>query len=206
MIDEKGELKSSSYVRQEMVSYGYDTSSMSYSTTTTTPTVINQPLPGQPPLPPMPPPQAAAPPPPSVYGAVPTQVSQIHAWPHPAATWQWITPQVAPIPTQNPAVAAAAAFQRDIREMPMRSSYVKRERFNHNRNNVYPHRGNFHRKNRRRFDQSQGQYDQSSYYGAALTNNLGAYNESLQMSLHMAATGGGTRKPEDSSDQDIKVL
>lgn len=186
-----------------MVSYGYDASSINYSTTTTAPTSLNQPLPGQPPLPPMPPPQAAAPPPPSVYGAVPTQVPQIHAWTHPAAGWPWISQQVvAPMPTQN----HAAAFQR---EMPIRNTYVKRERYNHNRNSVYPQRGNFHRKNKRRFEQSQGKYDQASFYGAALTNNIGAYNEALQLSLqnqlsHMAATVGA-RKPEDSIEQDIKV-
>lgn len=190
-----------------MVSYGYNTS-MNYSSTTTAPTTLNQPLPGQPPLPPMPPPQAAVPPPPSVYGAVPTQVPQIHAWPHPTATWQWITPQVTSLPTQNSAAAAAAAaaFQRDMREMPVRSSYVKRERFNHNRNSVYPQRGNFHKKNRRRFEQPQNQYEQSSYYGGlTLPNNLAGLQMPLQSPLSYISAVSNAKKPEDSGDQDVKV-
>lgn len=216
MVEENGEVKNSSYVKQETVhGYGYDTSYLNYSATAA-PTALNQPLPGQPPLPPMPPPQGTVPPPPSVYGSVQAQVTPIHAWPH-AAAWQWITPhQATAIPTQS-AAAAAAAFQR---EMPMRNNYVKRERYNnHNRNAMYQQRGNFHRKNRRqqRYEQSQqNQFDQASYYGAALTNTLGLDwqrgNEALlgmqlpmQNQLHMANTVANNRRPDDSGDPDIKV-
>jgi hypothetical protein len=217
MVEENGEVKGSSYVKQEAVSYGYDTSFVNYSTTTSTPTSLNQPLPGQPPLPPMPPPQGAVPPPPSVFGPIPTQVTQIHAWPH-SHTWQWITPQATPLPPQTPRDIAAAAFQR---EMPLRNNYVHRERFNHNRNNIYQQRGNFHRKNRRlhHYEQAQNQFDQASYFGATLTNNLGLEwqrsNEALisHMQLpiqnqlpHMTAAVANARRSEESADQDIKVL
>ncbi|XP_011504632.1 PREDICTED: myb-like protein X [Ceratosolen solmsi marchali] len=215
MVEENGEVKGSSYVKQEAVSYGYDTSFVNYSTSTSTPTSLNQPLPGQPPLPPMPPPQGAVPPPPSVFGPIPTQVTQIHAWPH-AHTWQWITPQATPLPPQTPRDIAAAAFPR---EMPLRNNYVKRERFNHNRNNIYQQRGNFHRKNRRlhRYEQAQNQFDQTSYFGATLTNSLGLEwqrsNEALisHMQLpmqnqlpHMTAAVANARRSEESTEQDIK--
>ncbi|OXU25692.1 hypothetical protein TSAR_012611 [Trichomalopsis sarcophagae] len=221
MVEENGDAKNSCYVKQEAVSYGYDTSYLNYSTTTSTPTTINhqQPLPGQPPLPPMPPPQGSVPPPPSVFGPVPTQVTQIHSWPHAPAAWQWITPQATSLPPQSPRdIAAAAVAYQQQREMPMRNNYVKRERFNHNRNNVYQQRGNFHRKNRRRYDQqSQNHFDQASYFGAALTNSLGLdwqrNNEALMGHMplsmqnqlpHMTAAVAGARRPEESTDQDIK--
>ncbi|KAJ8669055.1 hypothetical protein QAD02_000314 [Eretmocerus hayati] len=197
----------SGYVKQEQsVTYAsYDASSyVGYGTGTSTP---QQPLPGQPPLPPMPPPQAAVPPPPSVFAPVATQVAQLHAWPH---QWQWITPQAGTLAAATQAAAAAAAFQRDVQ--PMRNNYVKRERFNHNRNNAYQQRGNFHRKNRhRRYDQGQNQYhDQGSYYGAGMGMDWQRGNEAALMGMqipmpsqlsHMA---GGSRRPEESGDQDIK--
>lgn len=118
-----------------------------------------------------PPPPSGVPPPPHVFGPVPPQVTPIQAWTHPHAPWQWITPQTSPLQPPTP---------REItntfpREMPLRGNYVRRERFTHNRNNMYAQRNNFHRKNRRlvRFGQSQSQFDQAAYFGTTLTSGLG---------------------------------
>lgn len=217
--EENGEVKHPSYVKQEAVSYGYDVSYVNYPTTTTTATTLNQPLPGQPPLPPMPPPQGTVPPPPTVFGHVPTQVTQMHTWPHAAAAWQWITPQANPLSQTQRDIATA--FTRE--GIPLRNSYIKRERFNQNRNNVYQHqRGNFHRKNRRvqRYDQQpQSQFDQMSYFGAAVTNSIGLEwprgSEALishmqqlpiQNQLTPMVANVNARRTEDSNDQNVKVL
>lgn len=120
----------------------------------------------------MPPPPSGVPPPPHVFGPVPSQVTPtLQAWAHPHP-WQWITPQTSPIPPPTPR-EITNTFQR---EMPLRGNYVRRERFNHNRSNMYVQRNNFHRKTRRlaRFGQSQGQFDQAAYFAnATLTSSLG---------------------------------
>lgn len=121
----------------------------------------------------------------------------------------------------------ANTFQRDI---AARNNYVRRDRFNNNRNNVYVQRNNFHRnKNNRRqqrFEQAQGQFDPAAYYGQALTTGLGldwqrtniaaAQNEALMN--HMAASLPGHqlttatprastgRSEEENADQSIKIV
>lgn len=117
-----------------------------------------------------PPPPSGVPPPPHVFGPVPPQVAPIQAWTHPHTPWQWITPQTSPLQPPTPR-EITNTFQR---EMPLRGNYVRRERFAHNRNNMYVQRNNFHRKNRRliRFGQSQNQFDQAAYFGTALTSGL----------------------------------
>lgn len=166
-------IKPSTFVKQESINFGYDASSYAnYSSSSSSPSTVAQPLPGQPPLPPMPPPPSGVPPPPHVFGPVPSQVTPIQAWAHPHAPWQWITPQTSPLPPPTPR-EITNTFQR---EMPLRGNYARRERFSHNRSNMYVQRNNFHRKNRRlaRFGQSQGQFDQAAYFGAtALTGSLG---------------------------------
>jgi len=146
--------------------FGYDASYANYSSST--PSTVPQPLPGQPPLPPIPPLPSGVPPPPHVFGPVPSQVAPIQAWPHPHAPWQWITSQTSPLP---PTPREIDGFPR---EMPLRGNYVRRERFTHNRSNMYVQKNNFHRKNRRlaRFGQSQGQFEQAAYFGATLTGGL----------------------------------
>ena len=145
--------------------YGYETY-VSYAPTTSTTTTVNQPLPGQPPLPPMPPPSGAVPPPPHVF--VPSQVTPMQAWPHPPH-WQWITPPATALPSQP-----VTNFQRDL---PVRGSFVRRERFtnSNNRNNIYNQRNNYHRnKNNRRsqrFESLQGQFD-PNYFATTHQGNV----------------------------------
>lgn len=167
-----GKLNDRSFVKQECVSFAYNGSYPTYTSSSSSPSTVTQPLPGQPPLPPMPPPTSGVPPPPHVFGPVPSQVTPIQAWTHPPTAWQWITPQASPLPPPPPRDMTANTFQR---EMPLRGNYMRRERFNHNRSNVYVQRSNFHRKNRRlaRFGQTQGQFDQAAYFGATLSNSLG---------------------------------
>ncbi|KZC05034.1 PREDICTED: uncharacterized protein DDB_G0284459 [Dufourea novaeangliae] len=171
VTEENGEAKRS-FVKQECVSFGYEGSYPVYTTSSSSTSTVTQPLPGQPPLPPMPPPSSGVPPPPHVFGPVPSQVTPIQAWTHPPAPWQWITPQTSPLPPPPPRDMTANSFQR---EMPLRGNYMRRERFNHNRSNIYVQRNNFHRKNRRlaRFGQSQGHFEQAAYFGATLSSSLG---------------------------------
>lgn len=174
-------------MKQELVSFSYENSYAGYSTPSPSPATINQPLPGQPPLPPMPPPPGTLPPPPHAFGPVHSQVTPMQPWSHPPPPWQWMTPQTPPLPPQSPREMTPSNFQR---EMPLRSNYVRRDRFNHNRNNIYNQRNNFHRKNRRhpRYDQPQGQFDQSAYFGQAITGAVGLdwsrNNYSNSQSIH----------------------
>ena len=198
------------YVKQENTNFGYDPSHyINYSAATSSATTLNhhqQPLPGQPPLPPMPPPQGAVPPPPSaVYNPVQAQVAQIHPAAAAAAAawsqWQWLTPPATPLPPPQP----TAAFQRDIR-----NNFVKRERYNHNRNNIYQTRGNFHKKNRRQRFDSQSSYEQAAAYygGAALGMDWQRNNEAIIGHMQMAMQGhamSGNRRCDDASEQDVKV-
>ncbi|XP_072753569.1 uncharacterized protein Pof isoform X3 [Anoplolepis gracilipes] len=166
--EKDNEAKKQTFVKQESINFGYDASSYAnYSSSSSTPSTVAQPLPGQPPLPPMPPPSSGVPAPSHIFGPVHSQVAPIQAWTHPHAPWQWITPQT---PLQPTAREIANTFQR---EMPLRGNYVRRERFNHNRQ-VYNQRNNF-RKTRRlaRYGQSPGQFDQAAYFGATLTGSLG---------------------------------
>lgn len=119
----------------------------------------------------MPPPTTGIPPPPHIFGPMHSQIAPLQAWAHPSAPWQWITPQASPLPPPPPR-DMTSTFQR---EMPLRGNYMRRERFNHNKSNVYIQRSNFHRKNRRlaRFGQTQGQFEQATYFGATLSNSLG---------------------------------
>ncbi|XP_076384740.1 RNA binding domain-containing protein painting of fourth isoform X1 [Megalopta genalis] len=171
VTDENGEAKRS-FVKQECVTFGYDGTYTAYTTSSSSPSTVTQPLPGQPPLPPMPPPSGGVPPPPHVFGPVPSQVTPIPAWTHPPAPWQWISPQTSHLPPPPPRDIVANTFQR---EMPLRGNYMRRERFNNNRNNPYVQRNNYHRKNRRlaRFGQSQGQFEQAAYFGTTLSSSLG---------------------------------
>ncbi|XP_012229712.1 histone-lysine N-methyltransferase SETD1B-like isoform X2 [Linepithema humile] len=169
ILEENNEAKGTS-VKQEAINFGYDASYANYSSSSS-PSTVAQPLPGQPPLPPIPPPPSGVPPPPHVFGSVPSQVAPIPSWPHSQAPWQWITPQTSPLPSPTPH-EITNTFPR---EMPLRGNYVRRERFTHNRSNMYVQRNNFHRKNRRlaRFGQSQGQFEQAAYFGPALAGGLG---------------------------------
>lgn len=146
--------------------YGYESTYSTYYPNTPSPSVANQPLPGQPPLPPMPPPAGALPPLPHVFPAMPP-LTQMQTWAHAAPTWQWITP--------GQATALAAQSTRDMANNVARGNYNRRDRFVHNRNNVYPQRGNnFHRKNRRtRYDQPHNQFDPTAYYGQSLPGAIG---------------------------------
>lgn len=204
------------------VNFGYDASYANYSSPSTSSTVA-QPLPGQPPLPAIPPPPNEVLPSPHVFGPVPSQVAPIQAWPHPQAPWQWITSHTSPLPP--PAPREIDGFSR---EMPLRSNYVHRERFTHNRSNMYAQRNNF-RKNRRlvRFGQQQGQFKQVAYFGAALAGGLGL-NE-WQRNNYTAATNDAiinhmtvpipnhsippippgimnSRHGEETEDQDVKIV
>ncbi|XP_011862812.1 PREDICTED: histone-lysine N-methyltransferase SETD1B-like [Vollenhovia emeryi] len=162
------------YFKHESIGFGYDAASYanypSPSSSSSTPSAIAQPLPGQPPLPPMPPPPSGVPPPPHVFGPVPSQVAPIQ-WTPAHTPWQWIASQTSPLPPPTPHEIANTIAQREI---PLRGNYVRRERF-HSRSNVYAQRNNFHRKNRRvvRFGQPQAQFDQAAYFGATLAGNLG---------------------------------
>ncbi|CAD1473861.1 unnamed protein product, partial [Heterotrigona itama] len=172
ITEENGETKRS-FVKQECINFGYESSYPVYTSSSSSPSTVTQPLPGQPPLPPMPPPPSSGvPPPPHVFGPVPSQVTPIQAWTHPSAPWQWITPQTSPLPPLPPRDMTASSFQR---EMPLRGNCMRRERFTHNKNSIYIQRNNFHRKNRRlaRFGHAQGQFDQAAYFGATLSNSLG---------------------------------
>lgn len=105
---------------------------------------------------------------------------------------------------------------------------MRHERFAHNRNNMYVQRNNFHRKNKRsmRFGQSQGQFDQNTYFGATLTGSLGL---EWQRNNYTATTGDGiinhitvplsshsipsiqsgivsNRHGEETEDQDVKIV
>lgn len=153
-------------MKQESINFGYDAASYANYSSSSSTSTVTQPLPGQPPLPPMPPPPSGVPPPPHVFGPVPSQVAPIQTWTHPHNPWQWITP-----PQTTPTLASPAtreitnSFQRD---MPLRGILKppRRERFIHNRNNIYTQRNNFHRKNRRMVHfgpGSQGQFDQATY-------------------------------------------
>ncbi|KYQ59288.1 Protein painting of fourth, partial [Trachymyrmex zeteki] len=212
------------FFKQESINFGYDASSYaSYSSSSSS--TITQPLPGQPPLPPMPPPPSGVPPPPHVFGPVPSQMTPIQ-WTHAHTPWQWITPQTSPLPTPPaPPHDIASTIPREI---PLRGNYVRRERFTHNRNSMYIHRNNFHRKNRRvvRFGQPQGQFDQAAYFGATLTGNLGLqwqrniYNAAASDSIrsHMTVPLSShsispipsgimsNRHNEETEDQDEKVV
>ncbi|KOX78025.1 Protein painting of fourth [Melipona quadrifasciata] len=171
ITEENGETKRS-FVKQECINFGYESSYPAYTSSSSSPSTVTQPLPGQPPLPPMPPPPSSGvPPPPHVFGPVPSQVTPIQAWTH-ASAWQWITPQTSPLPPLPPRDMTASSFQR---EMPLRGNCMRRERFTHNKNSIYIQRNNFHRKNRRlaRFGHTQGQFDQAAYFGATLNNSLG---------------------------------
>lgn len=176
-----------------------------------------QPLPGQPPLPPMPPPPSGIPPPPHVFAPVPSQVTPIQAWTHPP--WQWIASQPSlPPPTPR---EITNTIQREIR-----GNYIRHERFAHNRNNMYVQRHNFHRKNKRpiRFGQSQGQFDQNTYFGATLgnfglewqRNNYTATNDGIinhmtvpipSHSISSIPSGiVSNRHCEETEDQDVKIV
>ncbi|XP_046747629.1 uncharacterized protein LOC124412067 isoform X2 [Diprion similis] len=192
-------------VKQELATFGYDNNYGSYSVPSPSPAAINQPLPGQPPLPPMPPPPGTLPPPPHVFGPVHSQVTPMQPWSHPPPPWQWMTPQTPPLPPQSPRDMTPNNFQRD---MPLRSNYVRRDRFNHNRNNIYNQRSNFHRKNRRnpRYDQLQGQFDPASYFGPSLP--VAIQNHQLQQSSLPpgASQISINRHMDESGDQDIKIV
>ncbi|KAF7388128.1 hypothetical protein HZH66_010895 [Vespula vulgaris] len=220
LTEENGDTKRS-FVKQESVAFTYDGTYTNYSSSTTSAsTSIPQPLPGQPPLPPMPPPPSGVPPPPHVFGPVPSQVTPIQTWAQAPTHWQWITPHATPLPQRE--------IQHIQREIAMRGNYMRRERFAHNRNNMYVQRNNFHRKNRRlaRFGQSQGQFDQAAYFGAALTSGLGLEwqrnnyttspndtimnHMSVPLSNHPISpitqgviTG---RHGEEKGDQDVKIV
>ncbi|XP_063985089.1 uncharacterized protein LOC135166605 [Diachasmimorpha longicaudata] len=182
--------------------YGYETT-YPY-TTSSSGQPITQPLPGQPPLPPMPPPGSFAPMP--MFSTMP-QVPQLQTWGQ-AHPWQWITPQAAaPIPTQ-PA--------RDINNAlkQTQGNYARRDRFNHNRNNVYAQRGHFNRNERRRFrhQQQPGQFDpamgpywqgidwQRANFGA--TQGDGVVNQ-IQVNSPSAA---GSADKSDAGDQKVKIV
>lgn len=220
ILEENNEAKGT-FVKQEAIAFGYDASYANY-TSSSTPSTIAQPLPGQPPLPPIPPPSGVLPPP-HVFGAVPSQVAPIQAWPHPHTPWQWITPQTSPLPSPTPR-EISNTFQR---EMPLRGNYVRRERFTHNRSNMYVQRNNFHRRNRRlaRFGQSQSQFEQAAYFGTTLTGGLGLewqrnnYTTPTNDALinHMAVpipnhsippipTGVNSRHGEETEDHDVKIV
>ena len=224
ITDENGETKRS-FVKQECINFGYEGSYPVFTSSSSTSSTVTQPLPGQPPLPPMPPPSTGVPPPPHVFGPVPSQVTPIQAWTHPPTPWQWITPQTSPLPPPHPRDITTNTFQRDL---PLRGNYMRRERFTHNRSNIYVQRSNFHRKNRRlaRFGQSQGQFDQAAYFGATLSNTLG-----LEWQRNNYTTSAGdaimshmpvplpnhplppippgiltNRHGEETSDQDVKIV
>lgn len=215
------------FFKQESIGFGYNASPSyaSYSSPSSVPSTIAQPLPGQPPLPPMPPPPSGVPPPPHVFGHVSSQVTPIQ-WTHAHTPWQWITSQTSPLPTPPPTPHDIASTI--PREIPLRGNYVRRERFTHNRSNVYVQRNNFHRKNRRvvRFGQPQGQFDQAAYFGATLTGNLGL---EWQRNNYSAATSdamlnhmtiplsnhpmppiplgiASNRRNEETEDQDVKIV
>ncbi|XP_025602305.1 eukaryotic translation initiation factor 5B-like isoform X2 [Athalia rosae] len=120
----------------------------------------------------MPPPPGTLPPPPHVFGPVHSQVTPMQPWSHPPPPWQWMTPQTPPLPQQSARDLTPNNFQRD---MPLRNNYIRRDRFTHNRNNIYNQRNNFHRKNRRhpRYDPSHGQFDQTSYFGPTVPIAIG---------------------------------
>ncbi|XP_076281272.1 RNA binding domain-containing protein painting of fourth isoform X2 [Lasioglossum baleicum] len=224
VTEENGETKRS-FVKQECVTFGYNGSYPAYTTSSSSPSTVTQPLPGQPPLPPMPPPSSGVPPPPHVFGPVPSQVTPLQAWTHPPAPWQWITPQTSPLPPPPPRDMTTNSFQR---EMPLRGNYMRRERFNHNRSNIYIQRNNFHRKNRRlaRFGQSQGQFEQAAYFGATLSSSLGLdwqrnnYTTTASDAImnHMPVPLPNhplpsippgiltNRHGEETSDQDVKIV
>ncbi|XP_076631369.1 RNA binding domain-containing protein painting of fourth [Colletes latitarsis] len=224
VTEENGETKRS-FVKQECVSFGYEGSYPTYTSSSSSPSTVTQPLPGQPPLPPMPPPTSGVPPPPHIFGPVPSQVTPIQAWTHPSAPWQWITPQTSPLPPLPPRDITTNSFQR---EMPLRGNYIRRERFSHNRNNIYIQRSNFHRKNRRlaRFGQSQGQFEQAAYFGATLSNSLGlewqrnnyttSTNDTILNHMPVPLPNHGlppippgiltNRHNEETSDQDVKII
>ncbi|XP_076171095.1 RNA binding domain-containing protein painting of fourth isoform X2 [Ptiloglossa arizonensis] len=122
VTEENGETKRS-FVKQECVSFGYEGSYPTYTTSSSSPSTVTQPLPGQPPLPPMPPPTSGVPPPPHIFGPVPSQVTPIQAWTHPSAPWQWITPQTSPLPPPPPRDMTTNSFQR---EMPLRGILTNR--------------------------------------------------------------------------------
>ncbi|OAD62900.1 Protein painting of fourth, partial [Eufriesea mexicana] len=224
ITEENGETKRS-FVKQECINFGYEGSYPTYTSSSSSTSTVTQPLPGQPPLPPMPPPSSGIPPPPHVFGPVPSQVTPIQAWTHPPAPWQWITPQTSPLPPPPPRDMTTSSFQR---EMPLRGNYMRRERFAHNKSNIYVQRNNFHRKNRRlaRFGQTQGQFDQAAYFGATLSNSLGL---EWQRNNYTTSTGDTimnhmpvplpnhplppippgiltNRHGEETSDQEVKIV
>ncbi|XP_011707451.1 PREDICTED: uncharacterized protein LOC105462510 isoform X2 [Wasmannia auropunctata] len=207
------------FVKQEY-ELGYDAAYANYSSSSSSTPSIAQPLPGQPPLPPMPPPPSRVPPPPHVFESVPSQVTPIQAWIHP--TWQWIASQA----------SLSSPAPREItntipREVSLRNSYIHHERFAaHNRSNMYVQRNNF-RKNRRpvRFGLPQGQFDQSAYFGATLTGNLGVewqrnnytavVNDDIRNHMTVPLSSHSippippgivsNRHGEETEDQDVKI-
>ncbi|XP_026667706.1 uncharacterized protein LOC108622916 isoform X2 [Ceratina calcarata] len=225
ITDENGETKRS-FVKQEGINIGYESTYPSYTSASPSPATVTQPLPGQPPLPPMPPPPpSGVPPPPHIFGPVPSQVTPIQAWTHPPTPWQWITPQASPLPPPPPREMTASSFQRDL---PLRGNYMRRERFTHAKSNIYIQRNNFHRKNRRlaRYGQTQGQFDQAAYFGTTLSNSLGL---EWQRNSYTTSTGDTimnhmpvplpnhplppippgilpNRHGEETTDQDVKTV
>ncbi|XP_057337423.1 uncharacterized protein LOC130675644 isoform X2 [Microplitis mediator] len=205
--NENGEVKNG--MNKQENTYGYETTYSSYYPSSNSPSAANQPLPGQPPLPPMPPPAGTLPPLPHVFAPMP-QVTQIQSW-APAPTWQWIAPQ---------ATALAAQTSRDMNST--RGNYTRRDRFTHNRNNVYPPRGNFHRKNRRpRFDQPQTPFDPTTaaYFGQSLAASgisidwqrgfAAAHNDAQNLVNHMAISMSNQSSglnDRQEGDQDIKIV
>ncbi|KAK0085157.1 hypothetical protein PV325_005696 [Microctonus aethiopoides] len=198
-------------LNKQEATYGYENTYSTYYSNSSSPSTNNQPLPGQPPLPPMPPPPGALPPLPHVFSAVP-QVAQIQTWTHATPTWQWIAPQATALPTQ-PA--------RDVMvNNAGRGNFSRRDRFPHNRNNVYSPRGSFHRKNRRpRFDQTHVQFDPSAYFGQSLTGmNIDWQRTGFTTGLndshvnHMAIPisnqlpSSGNTERQEGGDADVKIV
>lgn len=229
---ENGEVKSSFQQQLDSgVGYTYEGSYAMYSSNTSAPSSVNQPLPGQPPLPPMPPPPGTLPPLPHVFGPVSPQVASIQTWAHPPPPpWQWITPQASALQSQTQRDMANNAYQRSA---VARSSYARHDRFNQNRNNIYGPRGAFHRnKNRRpqqRYEQQthqQGQFESASYFGQPLNGAIGlewqranmaaVQNEAIinrttaSIPAHQITASSprisAARTDDETTDQGIKII
>lgn len=178
-------------------------------------TNINQPLPGQPPLPPMPPPtNAPVPPPPHIFSHGISSPVSLQAWTHHAPPfappWQWMMHQAAPQPAVPIAPQSAATPNFSPREMqPVRANFNRRERQNWN-NNYNAQRNNFHRKNRRmaKTDQGQNQFDIDVYNMAAATNPNLFNNIAMLLNRNRTsnASSSATRSEEtNSTEQEAKV-
>lgn len=187
---------------------------MSYITASNTNTTnMQQPLPGQPPLPQMPPPApAAVPPPPHMaFHPMASQMGQIPAWiSAPTPSWQWITSQ-SPVPGAQPFVNADPSTSANYRNDPSRNNFSgRRDRYSHNRSNNYNlQRGSFHRKNRKqqqgRYDQaSQGQFEHNAYFGASLgtaSANLQQVNNSPTKRTQSSHDGSPSKKLGESTSE-----